>query len=146
MTRKEFCECVDAEIFKEWKPSTFVGRLRVKYVQPNTNCTYMCRKMWYLYSKGGVCRLRAKMIYLRILYKYGCCIFPSAKVDRGFWIEHPVGIVIGNCTIGKEFTIHQNTTIGVKHRYDDSKGLIPKNRKQCSSVRKCMYSRKHFYL
>jgi serine O-acetyltransferase len=80
----------------------------------------------YLYGKkdvvffqsGGYWKLRSKFIYLRILHKYGCCIYPSAIVGRGFRIAHPVGIVIGECTIGEEFTILQNTTIGIKKPQD----------------------------
>lgn len=107
------------------KPN-WLNRIRIKYFQPNTNCVYLARKTWFLHSRGKFCKLYAKFLYLRIYHKYGCCIFPSAKVGKGFYIEHPVGIVIGNCTIGENFTIHQNTTIGVRHRFDDSKGLIPK--------------------
>jgi len=138
MRRAEFTETLEYELFRGKKLNP-IEKLRIKYIQPNTNCIYLSRKMWYLYERakqdvhaGGekkvIQRLkyyRCKLIYLKIMRKYGCCIYASAKVGRGFWIEHPVGIVLGNCIIGENFTIHQNTTIGVKHRYDDSKGVIP---------------------
>lgn len=102
----------------DWKQ-----KLRVKYFQPNSNCTYLARKMWYLYSKGKLCKIIAKFLYLRIWHKYGCCIYPSAKVERGFLIVHPVGIVIGNCKIGEDFRIFQNCTIG--RRYSNEQVLDP---------------------
>ena len=34
-----------------------------------------------------------------------------------------MGIVIGRCEIGEDFTIYQNTTIGVQHPGDEAKGL-----------------------
>ena len=126
MTYKEYRSILECEIYKVNKEHlTFINRIRIKYFQPNTNCTYLARKMWFYYSRGKAGKIYAKFLYLRIFRKYGCCIFPSANVESGFYIEHPVGIVIGNCKIGKNFTIHQNTTIGVRHKYDDSKGLIP---------------------
>lgn len=75
---------------------------------------------------GGVKRLVAKFIYLHILHKYGCCIYPTAKVERGFYIAHPVGIVIGNSSIGKDFTIYQNCTVGTSKLGWDAKGYSPR--------------------
>ena len=70
--------------------------------------------MWYLYSRGGVKRFYSKLIYLRITHKYGCVIFPTAVVGRGFHITHPVGIVLGRCTAGQNFMIYQNCTVGTR--------------------------------
>lgn len=57
----------------------------------------------------------SKFLYLRIYHRYGCCIYPSAKVGKGFLIAHLVGIVIGDCTIGEDFRIYQNCTIGTRN-------------------------------
>lgn len=92
--------------------------------------------MWYLYSCGKFKRIISKIIYKKIIRKYGCIIYPNAKVGKGFNIVHPVGIVIGQCTIGEDFTIYQNCTIGVRRENDESKGLIPvvgNNVRLCSS-------------
>lgn len=67
----------------------------------------------------------AKLLYLHILHRYGCCIYPAAKVARGFYIAHPVGIVIGNCTIGRDFCIFQNCTVGTSRHGWDAKGYVP---------------------
>ena len=76
--------------------------------------------MWYLHQKGKLSRLRAKLLYLKIIRKYGCVIFPNAEVGRGFSITHPTGIVIGNCKIGTDFMIYQNCSIGSKTPGDDT--------------------------
>lgn len=110
MTRKEYKDILEYELLFYFRNSkrklSIFDRIRTKYFQPNTNCIFMARKMWYLYGKGGISRLRAKWLYLRILKKYGCIIFPNAVVGKGFHICHPVGIVIGTCTIGNDFMIY----------------------------------------
>ncbi len=116
MTRKEYKEILNYEIFcyhrmKGEKPG-FIDRIRAKFFQPNTNCIYLARKMWFLYGGGFISKIRAKFLYIKILKKYGCVIYPNAIVGRGFHICHPVGIVIGNCTIGDNFMIYQNCTVG----------------------------------
>lgn len=85
--------------------------MRIKYLSPGTNCQYLARKMWVFYQKGGIHRVLSHLYYFKIARRYGCCIFRSAKVGKGFRIEHPDGIVIGECRIGENFSIHQNCTI-----------------------------------
>lgn len=60
-----------------------------------------------------------------MFHRYGCCIYANAVVGKGFFIVHPVGIVIGKCIIGNDFRIYQNTTVGVKNPGDEAKGLTP---------------------
>ena len=78
-----------------------------------------------LISVGGVQRLFSKLLYLRILHRYGCVIYANINVGKGFHIAHRVGIVIGRCEIGDNYTIYQNTTISVQHQGDEAKGLWP---------------------
>lgn len=135
MTRKEYKEILNHELYKDWKLSP-LSKFRLKYFSPNTNCMYLCRKMWYLHQKGGLASLVSKFYYNRIMHKYGCCIYSNATVGRGFSIVHPVGIVIGKAEIGENFTIYQNCTVGVRRENDESKGLTPKignNVKLCSN-------------
>ena len=77
------------------------------------------------FDRGGVQRIFSKLLYLTILRRYGCIIYANINVGKGFHIAHPVGIVIGRCDIGENFTIYQNTTIGVQHPGDEAKGLWP---------------------
>lgn len=124
MRRKEYLEYLDYELYGN-KDYGFKDRVRIKYFQPNTNCVYLCRKMWYLYSCGGGRKLLAKFIYLRIYHKYGCCIYPEAEVKKGFAISHPVCIVIGGCRIGENFKMYQNCTIGTRKPIDAEKRIGP---------------------
>ena len=113
MNQKEYKECLEYELYRG-SHLTFLHKIRIKYFQPNTNCVYMARRMWYLYGKGGLSRLMSRFIYLRIIHKYGCIIFPKANIGKGFTITHPVGIVIGACSAGENFTIYQNCSVGVR--------------------------------
>lgn len=125
MTRKEYRETLAFELYKGKSPSLF-RRFRVKHLQPNTNCMYLARKMWYLYEAGGLRRKLSKLYYLRIVHRFGCCIYANISVGKGFYIAHPVGIVIGKCSIGDNFTVYQNASIGVRHPGDEQLGRIPK--------------------
>lgn len=107
MNRREYKETLKFELYRGNRYS-LITRLRIKYFSPNTNCMYMARKMWFLYSTGGVYRYLSKLIYLRIIRKYGCVIYPNASVGKGLYIAHQVGIVIGKSVIGENFTIYQN--------------------------------------
>lgn len=76
-------------------------------------------------AAGGVFKLFSKLLFIKIHRRYGCCIFQSAEIQKGLYIPHPVGIVIGKCNIGKNFTIYQNCTIGVLRDGEEQKGLTP---------------------
>ena len=133
MTHKEYIECLKCELYRDSGKYSLLRKIRVKYFQPNTNCMYLCRKMWYLYSRGR--KLYSKILYLKIIRKYGCIIYPYAKVGKGFHIAHPTGIVIGKCEIGANFTCYQNATIGVRNAGDEARGKTPiigDNCKLCS--------------
>ena len=53
MKYREYKKIVDQEIYVYSKPKSLLQRIRIKYFTPNTNAIYLCRKMWYLYSRGG---------------------------------------------------------------------------------------------
>ena len=116
MTHKEYKEILNYELQRATQRGSFsfFQRIRYKYFTPNTNCIFLARRMWYLFSLGGIKRILSRFIYRKIFKKYGCCIYPNAKVGRGFCIAHPVGIVLGKCEVGENFVIFQNATIGVK--------------------------------
>ncbi len=116
MTHKEYKELLKHEIFrgKNYIELSFFQKIRFKYFTPNTNCVFLARRMWYYYSCGGIKKAYSRLIYLKIFRKYGCCIFPNCRVGRGFWITHPVGIVMGKCIAGDNLMVFQNSTIGVK--------------------------------
>jgi serine O-acetyltransferase len=56
-------------------------------------------------------------------FLFGAEIDSSATIGPGFRVIHPVGIVIGpNVEIGNNFTLYQNTTIGMKDSYSNRNG------------------------
>lgn len=120
MSYKELKEVLKYELYRSFKGKlTIFQKIRIRYFQPNTNCMLMARKMWWLNSKGGFFKLFSKILYLKIIHRYGCVIFPTAIVKKGFYITHPTGIVLGNCRAGENFVIYQNCTIGGKLPGDD---------------------------
>lgn len=120
MTYREYQETLNYELYRFYKGKlNFIQKIRIKYFQPNTNCILLARRMWYYYPKGGIFRLYSKLLYLKISRRYGCIIFPTARIARGFHITHPTGIVIGKCEIGENFMIFQNCSIGGKKPGDD---------------------------
>lgn len=59
--------------------------------------------------------ISAKKINSRLITKYNIEIDLRAKIDTNLIISHCAGIVItGDVIIGKNFSVRQNTTIGVK--------------------------------
>lgn len=126
MTYSEYRATLKYELCRlNWENPSWLQWLRMKYLQPNTNCMYLARKMWYLHEKGKIGRLLAKCLYLRIHRKYGCTIYPNAQVGKGFFISHPVGIVLGKCEIGEDFMIYHQCTIGVRQYGDEAHGATP---------------------
>ena len=120
MTYGEYKEILNYELYRHFNGKlTLLQKIRIRYFQPNTNCMLMARKMWYYYQRGGVFTILSKILYLRIIRRYGCVLFPSAKIGRGFHITHPTGIVLGNCRAGTDFMIYQNCSVGGKRPGDD---------------------------
>ena len=127
MTYKEYREILRYELYRlTWQNPPLIQKIRIKFFQPNTNCMYLARKMWFFYSKGLIGKLYAKFLYLKIIKKYGCVIYPHIDVKKGFFITHPVGIVIGKCSIGENFLVNHGCTIGVRRYGEEGSGLFPK--------------------
>lgn len=59
----------------------------------------------------------AKGINDRLITRHGTEIMLGAQIDEGLKVGHGLGIVVTkNVCIGKNFSIHQNTTIGVDYK------------------------------
>ena len=77
----------------------------------------------WLYRKNFF--ILAKIIQNRNIKKHGCDIGYNAKIDEGFAIGHPVGIVItGEAIIGKNCTVMSNVTIGAKEGRNEGAPII----------------------
>ena len=72
-------------------------------------------KTWYfahkLYQKGHYAL--ARWLSLKAQQKTGVDIHPGATIGRRFFIDHGVGVVIGEtCIIGEDVMIYQGVTLG----------------------------------
>lgn len=119
MDKSEYNKLVKFEVYEFYEKSfhrrlSWIDKIRVKYLSPQGNATYLIRKMQYFYSCGGIKRILALMIKVKLARRYGMYIDPQAVIGKGLSIPHPSSIVIANTKIGDNFTIYQNCTIGRK--------------------------------
>jgi len=69
------------------------------------------RKAHRLWLKGR--KFRARRIMARVRQATGIDIHPAAKIGKGVFIDHGVGVVIGETAeIGDNVTIYQGVTLG----------------------------------
>lgn len=76
----------------------------------------------------------------RIMSEYahsltGIDIHPGATIDKGFFIDHGTGVVIGEtCEIGKKVKIYQGVTLGARSFEKDEDGNLIKGIKRHPNV------------
>lgn len=71
-------------------------------------------KLWHTGNK--IAQFRAMRIHNRNIKKYGCEIYPQAKIGEGLYIPHCVGIVVGSTTImGRNCVIFPNVVFGARY-------------------------------
>lgn len=64
-------------------------------------------------------RICAKYYHLKLIKLFNCHVSYDCHIGFGLKITHPIGLVIGNCDIGRNCHILQHTTIGVKNSGSD---------------------------
>ena len=85
--------------------------LEVLLCYPSIYATRRHRKAHKLYLKGKF--LRARLISQRVRKKTGIEIHPGAVIGEGLFIDHGMGVVIGETTqIGDNVTLYQGVTLG----------------------------------
>lgn len=69
------------------------------------------------YQRGGrINRAIALLLNQRYSKKYGCNIYPSAKLGEGLYIPHFVGIVVGSTTeIGENCVVFPGVVFGAAY-------------------------------
>lgn len=105
------------EILRDEQRSFSFRRVRQKCKRSNRYAYVFWYRIAYVMHQSGsnFWRRRAKLLNERISRRYGVEIMLGARVGEGLWIGHPVGIVIsGYSTIGRNFRVWQNCTVGIK--------------------------------
>lgn len=111
-------ECLLVEVIgSKEKRFTWARAIRHAWRQPKRRFLFWWRIASYLYHKESrfAKRLAAK-INRNLMRKYGAEVELGAFIDTGLYIGHYNGVAISqHAHIGKNFTIRQNTTIGVNN-------------------------------
>ncbi|TXI27874.1 MAG: serine acetyltransferase [Aquipseudomonas alcaligenes] len=92
-------------------------RIRQKCKRSNRYAYVFWYRLAYVMhqSQAEFWRRRAKLLNERISRRYNVEIMLGAQVGEGLWIGHPSGIVVsGYAVIGRNFSIWQNCTVGIK--------------------------------
>ena len=115
-------ECLLIEVIGgKDKTFSWLRAARHAWRQPRRRFIFWWRIASYMYhSKNRVINRLASRINRNLFYKYNAEIELGLTVAPGFYIGHLCGVVITrNATIGRNFEVRQNTTIGLKSSNDD---------------------------
>jgi len=112
-----FKQALKAEVVGKHKNLTVLRLLSRLIKKPDTRFYFWFRLAQYLYKKGGRFRKAlASHINYGIKRRYNIDISLDAIIGPGLFIGHFSGIVIaGKSIIGRNLSILQNTTIGMKY-------------------------------
>lgn len=99
----------EIHVIKERDPA--IKKTSEVFLYPSFHAILHHRLAHYLYNKGRY--FLARHISQRARKKTGIEIHPGAKIGKGLFIDHGMGVVIGEtCEIGDNVTIYQGVTLG----------------------------------
>lgn len=118
MDKSFYKECIATEIYSEYKLNkhrlTVFDKFWCRYLNPELNAVYLVRRKQYLEEGGKLSRFVSRFYHVKLMRRYGIHVTPGTTIGKGLRIAHPTSIVITLCSIGDNFTIYQNCTIGQK--------------------------------
>ncbi len=92
-------------------------------------------KLWHSGNKFKM--LRAMLLHARNIKRYGCEVYPQAKLGENFYMPHCVGVVIGSTTIiGDNCTVFPNVVFGARYSPDRDN---PKGRRHAKVGNNCVF-------
>ncbi len=101
----------DIDFIREKDPAATGSDLQIYLLYKGFYALRCYRRAHRHYQKGHY--FRARYISERAKFKTGIEIHPAAKIGSGFFIDHGVGVVIGETTeIGDNCVIYQGVTLG----------------------------------
>ncbi len=112
MARKGFWKTLkeDIRVVKERDPAAS-NTLEVILCYPGLHAIWFHRLAHWLYKRG--LRTLPRLISHFSRFLTGIEIHPGAEIGEGFFIDHGMGVVIGETTeIGKNVTLYQGVTLG----------------------------------
>lgn len=81
------------------------------FLYPSFRVMLKYRKAHRLYQKGHF--FLARWVSQRAAHQTGIEIHPGAQIGKGFFIDHGIGVIIGETTIiGDNVTLYQGVTLG----------------------------------
>lgn len=93
------------------KDPAATSKLEIFFTYSGFKAILRYRIAHWLYVKGY--KRIARLISMRVRNRFAIDIHPAAKIGKGFFIDHGVGVVIGETTeIGDECTLYQGVTLG----------------------------------
>lgn len=117
MNKAQLRELISLEVdrWPELPAASLKNKIWHRYFQPESNAVFLIRKYQYHSgSNGKIHKLMSRFLEVRLMRRYGIFIGRKCEIGPGFRIWHPHGIIINNCTIGKNFQVNQNCTLGDK--------------------------------
>ena len=126
-------ECLRVEVIGgKDKKFSWPRAIRHAWRQPKRRFLFWWRIASHLHALGGKNSKKfAAYLNRRLIRNYHTEIGLAARIQPGLFIAHYNGIVVTSyCEIGKNFTLRQNTTIGIKtlgKRDDEYKIIIGDN-------------------
>lgn len=115
MTRTQLARYLHLEIIGGFDRSFSLWKLwRRASKHGGKNYVFWFRIAQYLHSKKSrIAKSLGKRINRGLMKRYSVEIMLGVEIGEGFWVGHPIGIVVNSgCVIGKNFALRQNTTIG----------------------------------
>ncbi|WP_279156484.1 serine acetyltransferase [Obesumbacterium proteus] len=114
-------ECLTIEVLRGRKEFSWVRVIRRCLSEHKKRYNFWWRVANYLYTKDGKFNKKiASRINRKLTFKYHTEIELGTQIGTGLLIGHHGGILVTNrATIGKNFNIRQNTTIGLKKNNND---------------------------
>lgn len=94
---------------------------------PGFSTALLHRLSHAFYERGFLGRHLGLFFWHLNLFMHSCDISYRAVIGAGLFIPHPIGIVIGSGYIGNNFTVYQNTTVGLRTalEYQASRSAYP---------------------
>lgn len=119
MNLETLLQCWRQEVSNKKKPgrriSLFFNVLRRARKDNTLRFLFAYRLAQYLDARAGLCRRHARRMQQRLNRKYAVDIDIGAQIAPGMRIAHLPGIVITrHVSIGRNFFIRQNCSIGIK--------------------------------